>query len=222
MRDISPVLPPAAPHTWFPSPTTTPPSVKPNGTTVVHVPICRREESFYNFSDFVPRDNPVVFSVEPTQWHRIHQGVYLFRYTDFRGWPAVQPAASEWRIKTYFQPLTNDEGGMLPNSGGRAKVDWLLLEARWWCCWAQGFTHLEPELRWVLTLIFDLVGVLIAQQKAATSAIAGSEEEWMRIGKMQMQGRYYLAGLVTVVKEMKETFGIENLYIPHFPWFARG
>ncbi|KAI1408572.1 hypothetical protein F5Y13DRAFT_204731 [Hypoxylon sp. FL1857] len=198
-------------------------------STIVHLPIRRRSHDF--LQQFVPYDNPAVFDVRPAQWHRRQESVFLFRYTDFRGWPAVQPAADEHIIKAYLRPLTRDDER-------DAACDPLLLDARWWCCWAQGFTHLEPELRWVLTLVFDLVGVVIAKQKAAAAAVTaakgsvpvggggGGEDVGMgvdmepdRAKLLFWEGRYYLHNLMGVVRDMKEAFGIDNLWVPRLPWF---
>lgn len=86
------------------------------------------------------------------------------------------PTADERRIREYFARLGDGDEGQegrgkrkAEGRGGREGegVDPLLLEARTWCCWAQGFSYLEPEIRWVLTLVYDLVGVLIAKQKRA-------------------------------------------------------
>ncbi|OTA97613.1 hypothetical protein M434DRAFT_26647 [Hypoxylon sp. CO27-5] len=191
----------------------------PPATNIVHLPIRRRCNEF--LQQFVPYDNPAVFNVRPMHWHHLHQGIFLFQYTDFRGWPAVQPAANEHIIKAYLWPLTRDEERT-------DSCDKVLLEARWWCCWAQGFTHLEPELRWVLTLVFDLVGVVIAKQKAAAATLpatrgqdvdmsAGTESDSVK--SLFWEGRYYLHNLISVVKDMKEAFGINNLMIPRLPWF---
>ncbi|KAI1206739.1 uncharacterized protein F4807DRAFT_221946 [Annulohypoxylon truncatum] len=187
----------------------------PSPSNIVRVPIRALSNAF--LQQFVPYDNPAVFDVRPTHWHRRHEGIFLFRYTDFRGWPAVQPAANEWRIRNYFQPLVNEEERC-------SAVDGLLLDARSWCCWAQGFTHLEPELRWVLTLIFDLVNVIVAKQRASvmrtpvTPGGGGFMEADDRPEKLFWEGRYYLHNLIAVVREMKETFGITNLTIPRLPW----
>ncbi|KAL7621104.1 hypothetical protein AAE478_008417 [Parahypoxylon ruwenzoriense] len=142
---------------------TPPPTPAPTpipSPTIVQLPIRRRnwEDSFLQF---IPYDNPAVFDVRPWQWHPKLSNIFLFRYTDFNGRPAVQPAADERHIRAYFEPLVSEEE--------RAGCDRLLLEARWWCCYVQGFTHLEPELRWVLTLIFDLVGVVIEKQRMAAT-----------------------------------------------------
>ncbi|KAI0897418.1 hypothetical protein F4806DRAFT_507892 [Annulohypoxylon nitens] len=146
-----------------------------------------------------------------------HEGIFLFRYTDFRGWPAVQPAAHERQIRHYFQPLVDEE----ERCGG---VDGLLLDARSWCCWAQGFTYLEPELRWILTLIYDLISVVIAKQKAIAMGVSLAAESGIRTDanddpdKLFWEGRYYLHNLMEVVREMRQTFGIANLTIPRLPW----
>ncbi|KAI1454317.1 hypothetical protein F4805DRAFT_460881 [Annulohypoxylon moriforme] len=194
--------------------------VSSDGTTpppprLIHIPIRALNDAF--LQHFVPYDNPAVFDVRPMYWHSRHEGIFLFRYTDFCGWPAVQPAAIERRIRNYFRPLTNEEESC-------GAVDGLLLDARAWSCWAQGFTHLEPELRWVLTLIFDLVGVIIAKQRATatrTPTIPGGNVDMDaddQPEKLFWEGRYYLHNLIAVVREMKETFGIPNLTIPRLPW----
>ncbi|KAI0883713.1 uncharacterized protein GGS22DRAFT_165887 [Annulohypoxylon maeteangense] len=181
----------------------------------VHVPIRAIHDAF--LQHFVPYDNPAVFEVRPIHWHRKHEGIFLFRYTDFRGWPAVQPAATERRIRNYFRPLVYEEQRC-------GAVDTLLLDARAWSCWAQGFTHLEPELRWVLTLIFDLIGIIIAKQMATGTRIPVTPggnvdmEADDQSGKLFWEGRYYLHNLMAVVKEMKTTFGVPNLTIPRLPW----
>ncbi|KAI1479781.1 hypothetical protein F4774DRAFT_409613 [Daldinia eschscholtzii] len=78
---------------------------------IVHLPIQRsRDGNRDDFLQFIPYDNPAVFDVRPAQWHRIRRGVFLFRYTDYRGWPAVQPVADERRIRAYFKPLDVIEG----------------------------------------------------------------------------------------------------------------
>ncbi|KAI0835387.1 hypothetical protein F5Y06DRAFT_299532 [Hypoxylon sp. FL0890] len=215
MEDV-PSRSPLDPHNdRYPSPSTNLPV-----TNVVHVPIHRSRHDFLR--QFVPYDDPVVFDVRPAQWHRHQKSVFLFRYTDFRGWPAVQPAANEEVIKAYLGPLARED----ERSGA---CDKLLLEARWWSCWAQGFTYLEPELRWVLTLVFDLVGVIIAKQKAAAARVSGT----MRRGDVDMganmepddmtllfwEGRYYLHNLMGVIMDMKEQFGIDNLKLPRLLWF---
>ncbi|KAI2780275.1 hypothetical protein F4815DRAFT_470718 [Daldinia loculata] len=177
---------------------------------IVHLPIRRRcDGSRSDFLQFIPYDNPAVFDVQPAQWHHVRRGVFLFRYTDYRGWPAVQPAADERRIKAYFKPLDAIEG-----AGG---CDRVLIEARWWCCWAQGITSLEPELRWVLTLIFDLIGFLIEKQWNATrnSIIKGARDSVLK--QLFWEGRSYLHSLMAIVKDMKEGFGIENLTVPQLP-----
>ncbi|KAI0119528.1 hypothetical protein F4814DRAFT_458756 [Daldinia grandis] len=177
---------------------------------IVHLPIRRRRDgSRSDFLQFIPYDNPAVFDVQPAQWHHVSRGVYLFKYTDYRGWPAVQPVADEHRIKAYFKPLDIIEA----NRG----CDRVLIEARWWCCWAQGITYLEPELRWVLTLIFDLIGFLIKQQWDATrnSMIKGARDSVLK--QLFWEGRSYLHSLMAVVNDMKEGFGIENLTVPQLP-----
>ncbi|KAI2466761.1 hypothetical protein F4781DRAFT_338611 [Annulohypoxylon bovei var. microspora] len=182
---------------------------------IVQVPIRVCASAF--LQQFVPYENPAVFDVRPAQWHRWHQGVFFFRYTDFRGWPAVQPSAIERRIRNYFRPLVEEEERF-------GAVDGLLLDARSWCCWVQGFTYLEPELRWVLTLIFDLVNVVIAKQKAVamrmpvTSGGDVDMEAGDDPGKLFWEGRYYLHNLIAVVRDMKEAFGVPNLTIPRLPW----
>ncbi|KAI1104001.1 hypothetical protein F4804DRAFT_207898 [Jackrogersella minutella] len=195
-----------------------PPSPPPSPSNIVQIPICRPRVLGSAFlQQFVPYDNPAVFDVRPTQWHHRQQGIFFFRYTDYRGWPGVQPAADERRIRSYFQPLDDDD----ERSGG---VDNLLLEARCWCCWAQGFTYLEPELRWVLTLIFDLVAIVIAKQRAvaARKPILRGEDVDMDMDADSVQlfweGRYYLHNLMGVARDMKDTFGIENFTIPRLPW----
>ncbi|KAI1803892.1 hypothetical protein F4811DRAFT_571634 [Daldinia bambusicola] len=176
----------------------------------VYLPIRRsRNGSRTDFLQFIPYDNPAVFDVQPAQWHRIRRGVFLFRYTDYRGWPAIQPVADERRIKAYFKPLDVIEGD--------GCCDRALIEARWWCCWAQGTTYLEPELRWVLTLIFDLIGFFIEKQRNATrySIISGARD--IALERLFWEGRSYLHSLIAIVNDMKEGFGIENLATPQLP-----
>ncbi|KAI1140834.1 hypothetical protein F5Y05DRAFT_288697 [Hypoxylon sp. FL0543] len=189
-------------------------------TNIVRVPIHRNCNDF--IQQFVPYDNPAVFDVRPAQWHPRHKGVFLFQYTDFRGWPAVQPAANEDVIKAYLSPLTRED----EMSG---VCDKLLLEARWWCCWAQGFTYLEPELRWILTLVFDLVNVVIEKQKAAAAMMpvpmvgedvdmsADIESDPMKL--LFWEGRHCLHNLMSVIRDMKEEFGVDALKLPRLPWF---
>ncbi|KAI0850021.1 hypothetical protein F5Y00DRAFT_268787 [Daldinia vernicosa] len=139
---------------------------------IVHLPIRRsRDGSRSDFLQFIPYDNPAVFNVQPAQWHRVRRGVFLFRYTDYRGWPA-------------------------------------------WCCWAQGITYLEPEIRWVLTLIFDLIGFLIEKQwnAARNSITKGARDSVLK--QLFWEGRSYLHSLMAIVKDMKEGFGVENLTVP--------
>ncbi|KAK6952050.1 hypothetical protein Daesc_006578 [Daldinia eschscholtzii] len=177
---------------------------------IVHLPIQRsRDGRRDDFLQFIPYDNPAVFDVRPAQWHRIRRGVFLFRYTDYRGWPAVQPVADERRIRAYFKPLDVIEGDGF--------CDRALIEARWWCCWAQGITYVEPELRWVLTLIFDLIGFLIEKQRNATKNSIIQGAGGLTLERMFWEGRVYLHSLIAIVNDMKEGFGIENLVIPQLP-----
>ncbi|KAI8966073.1 hypothetical protein F5Y11DRAFT_211309 [Daldinia sp. FL1419] len=178
---------------------------------IVHLPIQRcREGSRTDFLQFIPYDNPAVFDVQPVQWHRVRRGVFLFRYTDYKGWPAIQPVASERRIKTYFKPLDAIEG-----DGG---CDRALIEARWWCCYAQGITYLEPELRWALTLIFDLIGFFIESQRNAAKALIKGEVGSLDLEELLWAGRSYLHSMIAIMNDMKEGFGIDNLAIPQLPW----
>ncbi|KAI1466526.1 uncharacterized protein F4812DRAFT_460797 [Daldinia caldariorum] len=185
-----------------------PPAIPAGG--IVYLPIRRsRNGSRTDFLEFIPYDNPAVLDVRPAQWHRIRRGVFLFRYTDYRGWPAIQPVADERCIKAYFKPLDVIEGD--------GNCDRALIEARWWCCWAQGITYLEPELRWVLTLIFDLIGFFIEKQRNATrySIIHGVTD--LALERLFWEGRSYLHSLIAIVNDMKEGFGIENLVTPQLP-----
>lgn len=80
----------------------------------------------------------------------------------------------------------------------------------------------------MLTLIFDLVGLVIAEQKAAArmmgreesgSGVNGADAEAVPdISRLIWAGRYYLYNLMAIVKSMKEEFGIPNLVIPAFTW----
>lgn len=115
------------------------PPRRPTPGTIVQVPI-KRNRKRSHIQEFIPYDNPAVMDVQPLQWHRKMQGIYMFRYTDFQGWPAVQPTGKEKRIRAYFEPL-------LEHDSEERYCDEVMLEARWWCCWVQGFTNLEPELR---------------------------------------------------------------------------
>ncbi|KAI2617176.1 hypothetical protein GGR54DRAFT_641279 [Hypoxylon sp. NC1633] len=171
---------------------------------------------------FVPYDNPAVWSVQPLRWHRRHAGLFMFRYTDFRGWPAVMPAADEARIREYFAPLDREismgDGKM--DTDGAMHGNGLLVQARLWACWAQGFTVLEPELRWALTLVFDLACVLIEKQRAAAllplGMTGGSGGDPARLF---WEGRYYLHDLMVVVRRLSDAFHVEGLSVPRFDWF---
>ncbi|KAI0007396.1 hypothetical protein F4779DRAFT_592259 [Xylariaceae sp. FL0662B] len=56
---------------------------------IVRLPI----RSIPDVSQFIPYDNPAVFDVQPCGWHPKLHDVFLFRYTDINGLPALQPAA---------------------------------------------------------------------------------------------------------------------------------
>ncbi|RYO77644.1 hypothetical protein DL762_009124 [Monosporascus cannonballus] len=119
---------------------------------VVRVPMYRPE----NALSFIPYDNPVVIDIDWDESPKF-TGIALFRYTDVFGRAAVQPSGEWGRLRHYLRPLDRDEEGC---------CDPVLRRARVWCCWAQGFEFLEFELRWVLTLVYDFVNVMIARQKA--------------------------------------------------------
>lgn len=177
-----------------------------------------------------------MLAVRPLGWHRKLQGVYLFRYKDFLGRPAVQPAAREPQIREYFGRSEEREGR--DQEKERRGCDAVLLEARRWCCWAQGFHLPEPEMRWVLTLVFDLANVLIARQEAAaretgwrargggggylcrnaSDCETGAAGADMSPAELFWLGRYYLFNLMNTVADMRDEFGIENLSIPNFAW----
>lgn len=121
MQDAPPLLRDNI-YPTLPSSPTSPPT--PN---VVRLPIHRQRDGTEpdGFMHFVPYENPAVFDVQPSQWHRTLQGIFLFRYTDYRGWPAVQPTGDWGRIEAYFQSLADE---------GDESCDKLLLEIRLWCC----------------------------------------------------------------------------------------
>ncbi|KAI1779280.1 hypothetical protein F4818DRAFT_403950 [Hypoxylon cercidicola] len=238
-----------------PSPPTSPSSARrlhPPAGSIVRLPIRQRQRhqqsrgasSGDEDDDLSEWLSAAAAAVRPLAWHRKLQGVYLFRYTDFLGRPAVQPAAREPHIRAYFGPAEEEEEeeddqdrDREGEAGGRS-CDAVLLEARRWCCWAQGFHLPEREMRWVLTLVFDLVNVLIARQKAAVKEVgwrtggypycgnggdagygigAGAGAD-MGPAELFWLGRYYLFHLINIVADMKDEFGIENLSIPAFAW----
>ncbi|KAI5867603.1 hypothetical protein GGS23DRAFT_592906 [Durotheca rogersii] len=213
---IMPDAPPLEPGTIH-----TPPPAPQSAPTIIKVPIRRREKKMV--LSFIPYDNPAVLSVVPWRWHRNLGGIFWFRYTDFRGWPALQPTANIPRIREYF--------GALDDNDERAGCDPLLLEARRWCCSVQGFCVLEPELRWLMTLIFDLVNFAVERQRTARNlaqhscrddgkSTGNSPEEDLDPEKVLWEGRYYLYFLIMAAKVLKREFKVEGLTIPSLPWFS--
>ncbi|RYP32771.1 hypothetical protein DL767_005019 [Monosporascus sp. MG133] len=118
---------------------------------IVRVPMYHPEGAL----SFIPYDNPAVVDIDWGTSPRF-TGIALFRYTDVFGRAAVQPSGEWDRLRRYLRPLDKDE----------SRCDPLLRQVRVWCCWAQGFQFLEFELRWVLTLVYDFVNVMIARQRA--------------------------------------------------------
>ncbi|KAI1494577.1 hypothetical protein F5X96DRAFT_526900 [Biscogniauxia mediterranea] len=194
---------------------------------MVDVPICDRTSVL----DFIPYDDPSTFDVRPLDFHAKYPELFMFRYTDFAGQPAVQPTSAQGTIQAYFAPLDSDS--LLPaacpsspsscaNSNKAAttaregrkeeeRVDSLLLHARWWSCWAQGFQHLEPELRWLLTLVFDFANVMAARQ-----ALGGYGAE----SPVFWRARHVLHDLLGVAEDLAELYGIPNIEVPRLDWFA--
>ncbi|KAI1766273.1 hypothetical protein GGR53DRAFT_464509 [Hypoxylon sp. FL1150] len=235
----SSLLPSFAPS---PPPPTSPPHRLPPAGSIVRVPVAvRRDVRTRTLGEAIP--SWTASAVRPLGWHRRAQGVYLFAYTDVLGRPAVQPAAREPAIREYFGE--EDERSQKGQGGGRGGggCDPVLLEARRWCCWAQGFSLPEPEMRWALTLVFDLVNVLIARQRAAAketgrwcggggghcygTASGGGVHYGVGAigadgnpGEPFWLGRYYLFKLLNVVADMRDEFGIDNMTIPVFPWLS--
>ncbi|RYP45139.1 hypothetical protein DL768_008497 [Monosporascus sp. mg162] len=118
---------------------------------VVRVPMYRPEGAL----SFIPYDNPAIVDIDWDTSPRF-TGIVLFRYTDVFGRAAVQPSGEWDPLCRYLRPLDKDE----------SRCDPLLRRVRVWCCWAQGFRFLEFELRWVLTLVYDFVNIMIARQRA--------------------------------------------------------
>ncbi|KAI0172525.1 hypothetical protein GGR52DRAFT_411036 [Hypoxylon sp. FL1284] len=207
---------------------------------VVRLPILRWAPSPSQLQTPSSRSQPrsAALAVQPLGWHRKLEGVYLFRYIDFLGHPAAQPAGRGPQIRTYFGPdddvenrgggkeeeRTSAKGGMQRRTGGAC--DAVLLEARRWCCWAQGFDLPEPEMRWALTLVFDLVNVLIGLQRraAAWKAVGGGYPGRNKKGadmnseELFWLGRYYLFNLMGIVTDIRDELGIAELCIPAFAW----
>ncbi|KAI1500670.1 hypothetical protein F5X99DRAFT_232570 [Biscogniauxia marginata] len=185
--------------------------------STVSIPIRDRKSVL----EFIPYDElSVLFSVLPLDFHAKFPEVFMFRYTDFRGEPAVQPTSNKTGIQRYFAALdtTATTGqGKIENRNNKSRVgsesrcDSLLRHARWWCCWAQGFEYLEPELRWVLTLVFDFANVMIARQ-----ALGGYGAE----NPVFWRARYYLHDLLGVVEDLAELYEIPNIVVPSLEWFS--
>ncbi|KAI1076995.1 hypothetical protein F5B20DRAFT_593610 [Whalleya microplaca] len=155
--------------------------------SLVRIPI----HSFQSVAEFIPYEKPAVFNVRPCDWHPKLHSIFLFQYTDI----------NSKHLELYFEPLAREEGS----------CDALLRTIRVWCCWAQGFDQLEPELRWLLTLIFDLVNVMISKQK-----IWGYGKE----SALFWESRIQLQQLMAVAKDLKEMFRIPNFDIPQVEWMA--
>ncbi|RYP77849.1 hypothetical protein DL771_000946 [Monosporascus sp. 5C6A] len=117
---------------------------------VVRVPMYRPEGAL----SFIPYGNSAVVDIDWDASPRF-TGIALSRYGDTFGRAAVQFSGGWDRLRRYLRPLDEDESCRDP----------LLRRARVWCCWAQGFVFLEPELRWVLALVCDFVNVMIARQR---------------------------------------------------------
>ncbi|KAI1641458.1 hypothetical protein F4809DRAFT_12067 [Biscogniauxia mediterranea] len=171
--------------------------------------------------DFIPYDDPSTFDVRPLDFHSKYPELFMFRYTDFAGQPAVQPTSARGTIQNYFAPLdslppcpspscaNNDNNKAAAREGERG--DSLLRHARWWSCWAQGFQYLEPELRWLLTLVFDFANVMAARQ-----ALGGYGAE----SPVFWRARHILHDLLGVAEDLAELYGIPNIEVPRLDWFA--
>ncbi|KAI5925752.1 hypothetical protein F4810DRAFT_30685 [Camillea tinctor] len=195
---------------------------------IVRVPIRDRKSVL----SFIPYSDPALFDVRPLGFHPKFPELFMFRYTDWAGRPAVQPTSDRAAIRYYLAPLdghafpfsygpaaaTRTDGVNNENRGNRhgrrgrgRKTDSLLRHARWWSCWAQGFQYLEPELRWLLTLVFDLTNVMTARQRIAGY---GAEDP------VFWRARHFLHDLLGVAEDLAELYGIPNLDVPKLDWFA--
>ncbi|KAH9889250.1 hypothetical protein F4778DRAFT_785799 [Xylariomycetidae sp. FL2044] len=164
----------------------------------------------------IPYGDPVLYEVHLEGAHRKFENMFLFSYTDFEGQRAVQPTGSVRRLHAYFAPLSRSP----EEAAGRC--DSLMITARLWSCWAQGFSMLEHEIRWVLTVVFDLANTTIARQRACHKCLPIGAADRAAGGESVVfwEARYALHDLVRLVEALKEEFGVTDLTIPTFEWFA--
>ncbi|KAI0602740.1 hypothetical protein F4775DRAFT_600706 [Biscogniauxia sp. FL1348] len=218
-------------------PSSSEPEAKGEAAVVmVHVPIRDRKSVL----ESIPYEDPSVFDVRPLGFHVKYPELFMFRYTDFAGQTAVQPTAGRDIIRAYFAPLDHHHhyyySAPYPSSSSppfhpsppwsctttststratareeMAAADSLLRTAREWCCWAQGFQMLEPEVRWLLTLVFDFANLMVARQ---TLGAYGAESP------LFWRARYVLHGLICAAEDLAELYDIPNLDVPRLDWFA--
>ncbi|KAI1335323.1 hypothetical protein F5Y15DRAFT_251518 [Xylariaceae sp. FL0016] len=204
---------------------------------IVHVNIASTPDA----ASWFPYDNPAVVSVLEEDYHPKFPEIYIFRYIDLFGQPAIMPTMAYANMASYFAPLEKYERWPLPPSpyhaqeaalsgqhdpasgsgaaevrhgarDGAGHVDSILRKVRTWSCWSQGFRFLEMEIRWLLTVVFDAVNLAIAWQCAGRY---GAEHP------MFWKARYVVHELIYLVMDLVKEFNIPNFgQPPEVNWFA--